>query len=91
MCEVGVEFLLVDVCFEEECQCVVIDGVMFFDFIGDFDDVLCDKMIVVYCYYGLCFQVVVEGFVEFGFQSVFNFVGGIDVWFVEVDLLVLRY
>lgn len=86
--------IVVDVCLVDECVIVVINGL--FE-IFDGDNCVClevlfkDIVLVFLCYYGGCSVQVVEQFCVLGFIMVYNIIGGIDVWFKDVDNSVLIY
>jgi monothiol glutaredoxin len=50
-----------------------------------------DTPLVFHCHHGVRSQGAAEHFVAQGFRNVFNLVGGIDAWSVEVDASVRRY
>ncbi|HEY3495029.1 MAG TPA: Grx4 family monothiol glutaredoxin [Polyangiaceae bacterium] len=50
-----------------------------------------ERPIVVYCHHGIRSQRAAEGLVSSGFRDVWNLVGGIDAWSMDVDQDTPRY
>jgi monothiol glutaredoxin len=50
-----------------------------------------DTVLVFHCHHGGRSQAAAEHFVGLGFQKVYNLVGGIDAWSIEVDPSLPRY
>ena len=50
-----------------------------------------DTPIVFQCHHGIRSQAAAEYFARTGFRNLYNLVGGIDAWSVEVDPSVPRY
>lgn len=55
------------------------------------DELSFDQDIVVICYYGVCSFQVVMFFENKGFGGVQNLIGGVEVWVMEVDLIMCCY
>lgn len=84
---------LVDVRTESERELALIDGARlldtaYHDYLLDLDP---DTLIVFQCHHGLRSQAAAEYFVQHGFRSLYNLVGGIEAWYRLVDAAVPRY
>jgi len=85
--------LLIDVRTPEERAIASIEGSRAFDdaLLRELESEAKDRPIVVLCHHGSRSQRAAEQLVAEGFRQVYNLVGGIDAWSVEVDPSVPRY
>jgi monothiol glutaredoxin len=91
--DAGGALTLVDVRTPEERQIARIAGARLLDR-EVMDELLAlerDTLLVFHCHHGVRSQGAAEHFVAQGFRNVFNLVGGIDAWSLEVDAQVARY
>lgn len=84
---------LIDVRTEHERAIATIEGSKLLD--GDVHEHLLsldrNTPIVFQCHHGIRSQAAAEYFARTGFRNLFNLVGGIDAWSVQVDPSVPRY
>jgi monothiol glutaredoxin len=89
----GDKLELIDVRSEEEREMAHIEGAKLLD--QELADRLLamdkDTVLVFHCHHGGRSQRAAEQFVQRGFRSVYNLVGGIDAWSADVDPDVPRY
>jgi monothiol glutaredoxin len=89
----GDKLELIDVRSEEEREIAHIEGAKLLD--QELADRLLamdkDTVLVFHCHHGGRSQRAAEQFVQRGFKSVYNLVGGIDAWSADVDPDVPRY
>lgn len=93
MMESGEPFELIDVRTDHERARATIEGSRLLDD-GEHEHLLSldrDTAIVFQCHHGIRSQAAAEYFARAGFRNVYNLVGGIDAWSVEVDPSVPRY
>jgi monothiol glutaredoxin len=85
--------LLIDVRTPEERAIASIEGARAFDeaLMRELESGAKDRPIVVHCHHGGRSQRAAEQLVAEGFRDVYNLVGGIDAWSLEVDPSVPRY
>lgn len=89
----GEDFALIDVRTLGEWNTARISGARLLDAdsLDAFEALPKDKRLVFQCHHGHRSQRAAEQFLNRGFREVFNLVGGIDAWSLEVDPSVPRY
>jgi monothiol glutaredoxin len=91
--DAGDEFVFVDVRTTSEAMQAKIEGARLLDddFMKELGALPKDTPLVFHCHHGGRSLRAAQHFVDLGFGEVYNVVGGIDAWALEVDPSVPRY
>jgi rhodanese-related sulfurtransferase len=92
--EAGEEFFLLDVREQNENDFCRIEGATLIplgEILQRFEEIPKDRPVIAYCHHGRRSERALVFLKSQGFTEVFNVVGGIDAWSVEIDPTVPRY